>query len=150
MILAANSTQEDELNVQIGSDIASAIQTLKAEIDSDGNVNASWNLQLIAGTESDPRFAGIQFGNDGQEADFALTADKFRIINPSSTTDAPIIPFSVDADGATLTNVKVTGGLEIGKDSDNADGPRMVLRDDVTKIFDSAGGLRVQLGRLDV
>ena len=147
MILAANSTQSTELTTNIGSDIASAIQTLRSEIDSDGNTTATWNLQLIAGTESDPRFAGIQFGNDGQEADFALTADKFRIINPGSTTDAPIIPFSVDADGATLTNVKITGNLDIGS---GLTGARVEIKDDVTKIFDSAGGLRVQLGRLDV
>ena len=147
MIIAANAEQSTELTTNIGSDIASAIQTLRSEIDSDGNTTATWNLQLIAGTESDPRFAGIQFGNDGQEADFALTADKFRIINPGSTTDAPIIPFSVDADGATLTNVKITGNLDIGS---GLTGARVEIKDDVTKIFDSAGGLRVQLGRLDV
>ena len=147
MIIAANAEQSTELTTNIGSDIASAIQTLRSEIDSDGNTTTTWNLQLIAGTESDPRFAGIQFGNDGQEADFALTADKFRIINPGSTTDAPIIPFSVDADGATLTNVKITGNLDIGS---GLTGARVEIKDDVTKIFDSAGGLRVQLGRLDV
>ena len=146
-ILTANSAQTTALETKIGDDIAAAQSTLQSNIDAVGNATSTWNLQLIAGTESDPRFAGIQFGNDGQEADFALTADKFRIINPGSTTDAPIIPFSVDADGATLTNVKITGNLDIGS---GLTGARVEIKDDVTKIFDSAGGLRVQLGRLDV
>ena len=146
-ILTANSAQTTALETKIGDDIAAAQSTLQSNIDAVGNATSTWNLQLIAGTESDPRFAGIQFGNDGQEADFALTADKFRIINPGSTTDAPIIPFSVDADGATLTNVKITGNLDIGS---GLTGARVEIKDDVTKIYDSAGGLRVQLGRLDV
>jgi intracellular sulfur oxidation DsrE/DsrF family protein len=146
-ILAANNEQTTVLETKIGTDIAAAEQTLQTSIDNIGNTTASWNLELIAGTESDPRFAGIQFGNDGQQADFALTADKFKIINPDSTTDSPIIPFSVDADGATLTNVKVTGNLDIGA---NLSGAHMEMKDDVTKIFDSSGQLRVQLGRLDV
>jgi predicted phage tail protein len=146
-ILAANNEQTTALETKIGTDIAAAEQTLQTSIDNIGNTTASWNLELIAGTESDPRFAGIQFGNDGQQADFALTADKFKIINPDSTTDSPIIPFSVDADGATLTNVKVTGNLDIGA---NLSGAHMEMKDDVTKIFDSSGQLRVQLGRLDV
>jgi len=131
--------------------IASATDSLTTSIEAtiDGRIQtaATWNLELIAGTESDPRFAGIQFGNDGQQADFALTADKFKIINPDSTTDTPIIPFSVDVDGATLTNVKVTGNLDIGA---NLSGAHMEMKDDVTKIFDSAGQLRVQLGNLTV
>ena len=147
MIYAANSTQTTALETKIGTDIAAAEQTLQTSINAIGNATSTWNLNLIAGTESDPRFAGIQFGNDGQEADFALTADKFRIINPGSTTDAPIIPFSVNADGATLTNVKITGNLDIGS---GLTGARVEIKDDVTKIYDSAGGLRVQLGRLDV
>ena len=138
---------------QTVSNIAEVMQTLTAEIQTvEGQIttNATWNLQLVAGTEADPRFAGIQFSNDGQSADFTLSADKFKIVDPTSPTGSPIVPFSVDADGATLTNVKVTGDLQIGKDSDNAAAPRVVIRDDVTKIYDSAGGLRVQLGRLDV
>lgn len=130
--------------------IAEAVDSLTTSISNvQGQIttNATWNLQLVAGTEADPRFAGIQFSNDGQSADFTLSADKFKIVDPTSPTGSPIVPFSVDTDGATLTNVKITGNLDIGSD---LTGARMEIKDDVTKIFDTNGQLRVQLGNLSV
>lgn len=145
-----NSLTFTDSDGQTVSNIAEVMQTLTAEIETvEGQIvtNATWNLQLVAGTEADPRFAGIQFSNDGQSADFTLSADKFKIVDPTSPTGSPIVPFSVDTDGATLTNVKITGNLDIGSD---LTGARMEIKDDVTKIFDTNGQLRVQLGNLSV
>ena len=132
---------------QTVSNIAEVMQTLTAEIETvEGQIvtNSTWNLNLIAGTEDSPRFAGLQFGNNGDSASMVIMADKFEIISPD-TINSPIKPFTVNANGATLTNVKITGNLDIGSD---LTGARMEIKDDVTKIFDTNGQIRVQLGNL--
>jgi hypothetical protein len=125
----------------------SSLQTEVSRVEGLITTNATWGIDLVAGTESNPHISGIKFGNDGATSEFAITTNSFRVINASNNE---IQPFTISDDQIELTNVKVTGGLEIGKDSDNAGGPRTVLRDDVTKIYDSAGQLRVQLGNLAV
>jgi hypothetical protein len=127
--------------------VALATESLQAEVSRvEGLIttNASWGIDLVAGTEANPHIAGIKFGNDGATAEFALTADTFKIINAS---DNEIQPFTISGDQIELSNVKVTGNLDIGA---NLSGARMEMKDDVTKIFDSAGQLRVQLGNLAV
>jgi prefoldin subunit 5 len=127
--------------------VALATESLQAEVSRvEGLIttNASWGIDLVAGTEANPHIAGIKFGNDGATAEFALTADTFKIINAS---DNEIQPFAISGDQIELSNVKVTGNLDIGA---NLSGARMEMKDDVTKIFDSAGQLRVQLGNLAV
>ena len=142
-----NSLTFTDSDGQTVSNIAEVMQTLTAEIETvEGQIvtNATWNLNLIAGTEDSPRFAGLQFGNNGDSASMVIMADKFEIISPD-TINSPIKPFTVNANGATLTNVKITGNLDIGSD---LTGARMEIKDDVTKIFDTNGQIRVQLGNL--
>jgi hypothetical protein len=127
--------------------VALATQSLQAEVTRvEGLIttNATWGIDLVAGTEANPHIAGIKFGNDGETAEFALTADTFKIINAS---DNEIQPFTISGDQIELSNVKVTGNLDIGA---NLSGAHMEMKDDVTKIFDSTGQLRVQLGNLAV
>ena len=106
------------------------------------STNASWGIDLVAGTESDPHIAGIKFGNDGTTADFTLIADTFKIVN---ATNNAIQPFTVSGNDVYLSNATVTGGLNIGS---NLTGAHMEMTNDTTKIYDENGQLRVQLGNL--
>jgi hypothetical protein len=125
--------------------LAQATESLQTEVSRvEGLIttNASWGIDLVAGTEANPHIAGIKFGNDGATAEFALTADTFKIVNAS---DNEIQPFTVSGNDVLLSNATVTGQLDIGT---GQTGARMELTNDATKIFDSSGQLRVQLGNL--
>ena len=130
-----------ELETRVGNDIATASQSLQTQIDGLGGTTATWNLDLVAGTESNPHIAGIKFGNDGATAEFALTADTFRIVNASNTE---IQPFTVSGNEVQLSNATVTGQLDIGT---GLTGSRMEMTNDVINIFEGPN-LRVKLGRL--
>jgi len=130
-----------ELETRVGDDIAAASQSLQTQIDGLGGTTATWNLDLVAGTESNPHIAGLKFGNDGATAEFALTADTFRIVNASNTE---IQPFTVVGDEVKLSNATVTGQLDIGT---GLTGSRMEITNDVINIFEESN-LRVKLGRL--
>jgi len=121
-----------------------SLQTEVSRVEGLITTSASWGIDLVAGTEANPHIAGIKFGNDGATSEFAITADTFKVINAS---DNEIQPFTISGDQIELSNVKVTGNLDIGAD---LSGAHMEMKDDVTKIFDSAGQLRVQLGNLAV
>jgi len=130
-----------ELETRVGNDIATASQSLQTQIDGLGGTTATWNLNLVAGTESNPHIAGLKFGNDGATAEFALTADTFRIVNASNTE---IQPFTVSGNEVQLSNATVTGQLDIGT---GLTGSRMEMTNDVINIFEGSN-LRVKLGRL--
>jgi hypothetical protein len=119
-----------------------SLQTEVSRVEGLITTNASWGIDLVAGTEANPHIAGIKFGNDGATAEFALTADTFKIVNAS---DNEIQPFTVSGNDVLLSNATVTGQLDIGT---GQTGARMELTNDTTKIFDSSGQLRVQLGNL--
>jgi len=141
-ITTADAIMKTELETKIGTDIASATSTLQTQIDGLGGTTATWNLDLVAGTESNPHIAGIKFGNDGATAEFALTADTFRIVNASNNE---IQPFTVSGNEVQLSNATVTGNLNIGS---NLSGEHTEITDDVIKVFDTNGFLRVKLGNL--
>jgi hypothetical protein len=119
-----------------------SLQTEVSRVEGLITTNASWGIDLVAGTEANPHIAGIKFGNDGATAEFALTADTFKIVNAS---DNEIQPFTISGNDVLLSNATVTGQLDIGT---GQTGARMELTNDATKIFDSSGQLRVQLGNL--
>ena len=141
-IYEADALLKTELETKIGTDIATASQSLQTQIDGLGGTTATWNLDLVAGTESNPHIAGIKFGNDGATAEFALTADTFRIVNASNTE---IQPFTVSGNEVQLSNATVTGNLNIGS---TLSGEHTEITDDVIKVFDIDGFLRVKLGNL--
>jgi len=119
-----------------------SLQTEVSRVEGLITTSASWGIDLVAGTEANPHIAGIKFGNDGTTSEFALTADTFRIVNASNSE---IQPFTVSGNEVLLSNATVTGQLDIGT---GQTGARMELTNDATKIFDSSGQLRVQLGNL--
>ena len=131
-----------DLNAAIDSDIAAVRQEFSAFVDSAGTTTALWTLDLLAGTEANPRIAGIKFGNDGATADFTLTADTFQFVNASNNE---VQPFTIDGDEVLLSNARVTGTLDIGT---NQTGARMELTNDFVKIYDDNDIVRVKMGLL--
>ena len=131
-----------DLNAAIDSDIAAVRQEFSAFVDSAGTTNALWTLDLLAGTEANPRVAGIKFGNDGATADFTLTADTFRFVNANNNE---VQPFTIDGNEVLLSNAKVTGSLDIGT---SQTGERMELTNNVISIYDGNNTRRVIMGFL--
>jgi hypothetical protein len=86
--------------------------------------------------------AGIRLDNNGTTSNFAITADTFKIINASNNE---IQPFTVSGNEVQLSNATVTGNLNIGS---NLSGEHTEITDDVIKVFDTNGFLRVKLGNL--
>ena len=79
--------------------------------------------------------------NNGTVANFAITADTFKVINASNNE---IQPFTIDGNNIVLSNATVTGGLNIGT---GISGSYMSITDDVIEIYEN-NQRRVKLGNL--
>ena len=130
------------LTASVDSDFATVNQSLTT-LANDAGASAVYALDLNVNNH----IAGIRLDNDGTTANFAVSADTFKIINAS---DNEIQPFTVSGDEVELSNARVTGQLDIGT---GGTGERMEITNDVIKIFGSSStgpttGLRVKLGNL--
>jgi hypothetical protein len=143
-ITSVTNQMQDDLIAKIDSDISQATQTLTALIDSEGNTISTWGIDLVAGTESNPKVAGIKFGNDGTTADFEITADTFKIL-PTDGTGNGTAPFSVTAEGVELSNAKVTGEIDVTTSDDDGS---MNIKGNLITISDANGATRIKLGKL--
>ena len=112
-------------------------------------------LQRIVATESDFQsieqkyfvalddsntFTGFEVLNGAGVSSFTITANNFKIKTDNQTKT----PFEVSGDVVSLSNTKVTGNLDVGNGAANS----MRLKDDVLKIHDSDGNVRVIIGNL--
>ena len=143
-ITSVETSLTNTLNAKIDSDIAEATETLTALIDSAGNTVATWGIDLVAGTEDNPKVAGIKFGNDGTAADFAITTDTFKIL-PTDGTGNGTAPFSVVDGVVEMSGAKVTGELDVT--TSDASGSMNITGNLIT-ISDGSGNPRVKLGKL--
>ena len=143
-IQAAVNGLETTLNAKIGTDIAAAQESLEAYVDAQGNTVSTWGISLVAGTENNPKVAGIKFGNDGTTSDFAITTDTFKILN-SDGTDAGTAPFSVSGGVVELSDAKVTGQIDVT--TSDASGSMNITGNLIT-ISDASGTPRVKLGKI--
>ena len=143
-ITSVETSLTNTLNAKIDSDIAEATQTLTALIDSAGNTVSTWGIDLVAGTEDNPKVAGIKFGNDGTTADFAITTDTFKIL-PTDGTGNGTAPFSVVDGVVEMSGAKVTGELDVT--TSDATGSMNITGNLIT-ISDGSGNPRVKLGKL--
>lgn len=143
-ITSVTNQMQDDLVAKIDSDISQATETLTALIDSAGNTTATWGIDLVAGTQSNPKVAGIKFGNDGTTADFAITTDTFKIL-PTDGSGNGTAPFSVVGGVVELSDAKVTGEIDVT--TSDGDGS-MNIKGNLITISDAAGTTRVRLGKL--
>ena len=124
------------LTSSVDSNFASVNQSLTTLANSSG-ASAVYALDLNVNNH----IAGIRLDNNGSTANFAITADTFKIINASNNE---IQPFTVSGNEVRLSNATVTGQLDIGT---NETGSHMEITNDVISIFES-NNIRVKLGRL--
>jgi hypothetical protein len=125
------------LTSSVDSNFASVNQSLTTLANSSG-ASAVYALDLNVNNH----IAGIRLDNNGTTSNFAITADTFKIINASNNE---IQPFTVSGNEVQLSNATVTGNLNIGS---NLSGEHTEITDDVIKVFDTNGFLRVKLGNL--
>ena len=139
----------------------SKVDTLSTTLNDSANAagsiaNAQAGLeQRITATESDFQsieqkyfvalddgntFTGFEVINGAGVSSFTIQANDFALKTQNQTKT----PFSVNGDVVSLTNTKVTGNLDVGTGSANS----MRLKDDVLKIHDSDGNVRVIIGNL--
>ena len=147
LIQSAISSYDLTLQAQIDSDIAAAEQSLTAYVDAQtGGVSAQWQLNLTAGTTTDPYVAGLEFTNDGSTADFVVAADTFKIVTPTATDGSGgVNPFTVTANGVELSNATVTGQIDIGTDLTGTD--HMEITNERIDIYEGSAR-RVRIGLL--
>jgi hypothetical protein len=143
-ITSVTNQMQTDLIAKIDSDISQATQTLTALIDSEGNTTSTWGIDLVAGTESNPKVAGIKFGNDGDTADFAITTDTFKIL-PTDGTGNGTAPFSVVGGVVEMSGAKVTGDLDVTSSDTTGS---MNITGNLITISDGSGNPRVKLGKL--
>ena len=143
-ITSVTNKMQTDLVAKIDSDISQATETLTALIDSAGNTTATWGIDLVAGTESNPKVAGIKFGNNGTTADFAITTDTFKIL-PTDGSGNGTAPFSVVGGVVELSDAKVTGEIDVT--TSDIDGS-MNIKGNLITIEDGQGNTRIKLGKL--
>ena len=136
--VTSQSTDITNLTASVDSDFARIDNELTTIVDDLGNASAVYALNL----DVNNHIAGIRLDNDGNTANFAVTADTFKIINAS---DNEIQPFTVQGNQVELSNATVTGGIDVTtSDSDGS----MNIKGNLITIEDGQGNVRVKLGKL--
>ena len=126
------------LTANVDSDFAVVTNQLTTFADDLGNVNAVYALDL----DVNNHIAGIRLDNDGTTANFAVTADTFKVINASNNE---IQPFTVIGDDVFLSNATVTGNLDVTTSGGTGS---MNIKGELITISDGNGTPRVKLGDL--
>ena len=126
------------LTANVNSDFTRIDNELSVIVDDLGNASAVYALNL----DVNNHIAGIRLDNDGSTANFAVTADTFKIINASNNE---IQPFTVQGNQVKLSNATVTGDLDVTKS--DASGSMNITGNLIT-ISDGSGNPRVKLGKL--
>lgn len=126
------------LTANVASDFAVVTNQLTTFADDLGNVNAVYALDL----DVNNHIAGIRLDNDGTTANFAVTADTFKVINASNNE---IQPFTVIGDDVFLSNATVTGNLDVTTSGGTGS---MNIKGELITISDGNGTPRVKLGDL--
>lgn len=135
-VVTANAGLVTNLTSSVDSDFATVNSSLTTLSNSVGS-SAVYALDL----DVNNHIAGIRLDNNGTVANFAITADTFKVINASNNE---IQPFTIDGNNIVLSNATVTGGLNIGT---GISGSYMSITDDVIEIYEN-NQRRVKLGNL--
>lgn len=85
------ASQISTVQTQLGQSIASVEQQAQTQIDEQaGRISAMWTLR----TDVNGLVGGIGLGNDGQQVDFIVRADRFAVA-PPGLPQSEVIPFIV-------------------------------------------------------
>jgi hypothetical protein len=114
------------------------LQSVSANSDALSAINQKYFVALDDGNT----FTGFEVINGDSVSSFTIQANDFAL----KTQNQTMTPFSVSGDVVSLTNTKVTGDLDVGTGAANS----MRLTDDVLKIHDSDGNVRVIIGNLSL
>lgn len=136
--VTSQSNDITTLTASVDSDFARIDNELTTIVDDLGNASAVYALNL----DVNNHVAGIRLDNNGSTANFAVTADTFKIINAS---DNEIQPFTVEGDQIELSNATVTGQLDVT--TSDATGS-MTITGNLITITDGSSNPRVRLGKL--
>jgi hypothetical protein len=123
----------------IGS-IATAQAGLVQRVNGNSDELQTINQKYFVALDDGNTFTGFEVINGDSVSSFTIQANDFAL----KTQNQTMTPFSVSGDVVSLTNTKVTGDLDIGTGAANS----MKLTDDVLKIHDSDGNVRVIIGNL--
>lgn len=136
--VTSQSSDITTLTANVDSDFARIDDELSVIVDDLGNVSAVYALNL----DVNNHVAGIRLDNDGNTANFAVTADTFKVINASNNE---VQPFTVIGNDVFLSNATVTGNLDVT--TSDATGSMNITGNLIT-ISDGNGTPRVKLGKL--
>jgi hypothetical protein len=137
-VTTLTNTLNDSAGVagSIASAQAGLVQSVSANSDALSEINQKYFVALDDGNT----FTGFEVINGDSVSSFTIQANDFALKTQNQTKT----PFSVSGDVVSLTNTKVTGNLDVGTGAANS----MRLKDDVLKIHDSDGNVRVIIGNL--
>ena len=125
-----------ELSTTTGDNTAS----ITTQATSIGGLEAQYTVKI----DNNNRIAGFGLASNSSgstpTSEFVVIADKFSVVDPSSTTETPIVPFQITAQKILLTSdVEVSGSLLAG----TIDANRINI-DDVTLDTDANGRLIIK------
>ena len=96
--------------------------------------------QYTVGLDNNGTFTGFEIINGNDVNTFTVTSDDFKI----KTDGGSKTPFAVSGNTVSLSDVQVTGNLNVGSGQANS----MKLVDDNITIYDGSGNPRVIIGNL--
>jgi predicted nucleic acid-binding Zn-ribbon protein len=110
------SSDVSTLSTTVGGNTAS----ISTQATSINGLEAQYTVKI----DNNGRVAGFGLASTGNTStptsEFAVVADQFSIVNPSSTSDNPIIPFQVSNNKILMTSdVEINGNLMVGTISAN-------------------------------
>ena len=112
-VITATSSDIVTLETTVGENTSSII----TQAESINGIEANYSVKV----DINDRITGFGFNSTAKDATpdslFYIIADRFAVVNPESTADAPIVPFAITYDIATSTSkVIMTGNVIIDGD----------------------------------
>ena len=112
-VITATSSDIVTLETTVGENTSSII----TQAESINGIEANYSVKV----DINDRITGFGFNSTAANAEpdslFYIIADRFAVVNPASTADAPIVPFAITYDVATSTpKVIMTGNVIIDGD----------------------------------
>ena len=174
--VSAQAGQITDVQASVAGQNAAIQQVTQAQATTDGKLNTMWGIKMEVSTSTgQPVYAGVGLGIEGGVSNFTVKADQFRVVQ--NVNGAETLPFAIQSGkvvlnsaiigNATIDFTKITDTIQSTNwNASTKTGWRLrkngqftiyggttgegyiEINNDGMKVYDSAGRIRVKLGKL--
>lgn len=174
--VTAQAGQITDVQASVAGQNAAIQSVTQAQATTDGKLTTMWGIKMeVSSSTGQPVYAGVGLGIEGGVSNFTVKADQFRVVQ--NVNGAETIPFAIQS-GKVVLNSAIIGDatIDFAKISDTIQSTNwdataktgwqlkkngtftiyggtigqgyIQINNDGMKVYDSAGRIRVKLGKL--